>query len=76
LAEAGRRVGLGVVVVESRGSGSQQGMMAEVLGERVPVLSGSARRELGWAGKTVDVGRVLGRWFRFREWHGYTDAGG
>jgi hypothetical protein len=45
----------------------------EVLRERVPVLSGSARRgaeESGWAGKTVDVGRVLGRWFRFRQWSG------
>jgi hypothetical protein len=56
--------------------------MQALLAERVPVLSGSARRTTGldlhqhggegsgWAGRTVDVERVLGRWFRFRagEW--------
>ncbi|KAK3319124.1 hypothetical protein B0H66DRAFT_558840 [Apodospora peruviana] len=45
------------------------------LSEPVPILSGSARRvgpvggleESGsWAGRTVDVRRVLGRWFRFQ----------
>jgi hypothetical protein len=48
--------------------------LKELLEERVPVLSGSGVRRVGgelegsgWAGKTVGVGRVLGRWFRFRE---------
>jgi hypothetical protein len=40
--------------------------------ERVPMLNGSVRRQgidsgdSGWNGRTVEVGRVLGRWFRFR----------
>ncbi|RDW80605.1 hypothetical protein BP5796_05303 [Coleophoma crateriformis] len=39
--------------------------------ERMPMLNGSARRvgfeseDGGWSGRTVEVGRVLGRWFRF-----------
>ncbi|KAK4237370.1 hypothetical protein C8A03DRAFT_34700 [Achaetomium macrosporum] len=78
LVEAGRRAGLGVVVVEGAVVGSGQGAgegdrgMEGLLGERVPVLSGVGRRTRsdlegsGWAGKTVHVGRVLGRWFRFR----------
>ncbi|KAH6632380.1 hypothetical protein F5144DRAFT_533867 [Chaetomium tenue] len=72
LVEAGRREGVGVVVVEGGRLGV--GMtMGEALAEGVPVLSGGGRKvggELegsGWVGKTVGVGRVLGRWFRFRE---------
>ncbi|KAL2019838.1 hypothetical protein VTK56DRAFT_9100 [Thermocarpiscus australiensis] len=90
LVEAASRAGLRAVVVERRRwevggrdfqSDSQQvggREMRELLAERVPVLSGSARRTgldaqlegSGWTGRTVDVGRVLGRWFRFRlgEW--------
>ncbi|AEO66328.1 uncharacterized protein THITE_2114342 [Thermothielavioides terrestris NRRL 8126] len=85
LVEAGRRARLGVVVVEQQQQRQQQrppvgleqggALLTKeaLLEERVPVLSGSARRAggglqgTGWAGKTVDVGRVLGRWFRFRE---------
>ena len=50
-----------------------------MLAEKVPVLSGSARRTTGldfgggvgqgegsgWAGRTLEVEKVLGRWFRF-----------
>ncbi|KAL2255726.1 hypothetical protein VTK26DRAFT_2806 [Humicola hyalothermophila] len=47
--------------------------MEEVLAEQVPVLSGSARRATGlgsegaggWAGRTLEVEKVLGRWFQF-----------
>ncbi|KAK4126418.1 hypothetical protein N657DRAFT_679348 [Parathielavia appendiculata] len=85
LVEAGRRAGLGVVLVESASPSSNSTSrlgMADVLGERVPVLSGgSAKRaggESGWTGMTVNVGRLLRRWFRFRdgEWHGYVGGGG
>lgn len=42
-------------------------------GERMPMLNGSVRRageDGGWSGRTVEVGRVLSRWFRFQkgEW--------
>ena len=56
------------------GLGAEPSGMKELLEERVPVLSGSGVRRVGgelegsgWAAKTVGVGRVLGRWFRFRE---------
>ena len=41
--------------------------------ERVPMLNGSIRRagleseDGGWSGRTVEVGRILARWFRFRK---------
>ncbi|KAI1809803.1 hypothetical protein GGS20DRAFT_590230 [Poronia punctata] len=50
-----------------------------VLREPVPILSGGARRlgldseEGAWTGRTVEVGRVLGRWFRFER--GQWDTG-
>lgn len=50
-----------------RGSGFQ------VWEERVPMLNGSVRRaglesqEGGWSGRTVEVGRIVGRWFKFRK---------
>ncbi|KAK4144522.1 uncharacterized protein C8A04DRAFT_11406 [Dichotomopilus funicola] len=81
LVEAGRREGIGVVVIEERGVETGKGLvgMKVLLTERVPVLGGLERRaggavgerdgkgRTGWAEKTVDVRRVLGRWFRFRE---------
>ncbi|KAK4134572.1 hypothetical protein BT67DRAFT_421194 [Trichocladium antarcticum] len=79
LVEAGRRGGLRVVVAEQSGAGRCGGGLQALLGERVPVLSGGARRAAGlelrlqgpegsgWARRTADVGRVLGRWFRFRD---------
>jgi hypothetical protein len=45
----------------------------KVWDERVPILNGSVRRagfesEGGsWTGRTVAVGRILGRWFKFRK---------
>ena len=79
LLEAGRRVRLGVGVVEPVEYDDQQSdlrrSMDDLLGDKMPVVSGSALRgaagagdlllERSVAGKTVDVRRVLGRWFRF-----------
>jgi len=56
----------------------QKGRGSKVWEERVPMLNGSARRagleseEGGWSGRTVEVGRILARWFKFREgdWEG------
>ncbi|KAK3324572.1 hypothetical protein B0T19DRAFT_402793 [Cercophora scortea] len=73
--ETARRVGFRAVAVEPRGApeeGRQTGM-AGLLTEMIPILSGGSRRRTGpdldgsgWAGRTVDVQRVLGRWFRFQ----------
>ncbi|KAI2619046.1 hypothetical protein GGS26DRAFT_334895 [Hypomontagnella submonticulosa] len=44
-----------------------------ILKETIPFLSGGSRRpgpdseEGGWAGRTVEVGRVMKRWFRFQQ---------
>ncbi|KAK5661160.1 hypothetical protein OQA88_11051 [Cercophora sp. LCS_1] len=73
LVEAATRVGFQAVVVEPQPNGSDS---EGLLTERMPILSGSARRTgaglegNGWTGKTGDVRRVLGRWFRFQpgEW--------
>lgn len=52
------------------GGGSAAG---NVWGEKVPMLNGSVRRagmeseDGGWSGRTIEVGRVLGRWFKFRK---------
>ncbi|KAI3331368.1 hypothetical protein F4824DRAFT_504128 [Ustulina deusta] len=46
--------------------------LEELLQEAVPILNGGARRlglnseEGAWTGRTVEVGRVLGRWCRFQ----------
>ena len=43
-----------------------------LLEERLPVVNSATLRGAiaqSWAaGRTVEVGRVLGRWFRFRQW--------
>ncbi|CAG8982532.1 hypothetical protein HYALB_00002315 [Hymenoscyphus albidus] len=45
--------------------------LCKVWEQRVPILNGSVKRagldseDGAWSGRTVEVGRVLGRWFRF-----------
>ncbi|KAK3687781.1 hypothetical protein B0T22DRAFT_139059 [Podospora appendiculata] len=73
--ETARRVGFRAVAAEPRVAheeGRQIGM-AGLLTEMIPILSGGGGRRTGpdldgsgWAGRTVDVQRVLGRWFRFQ----------
>lgn len=77
LVEAGKRAGREVVVIEERGYDAFEGgdgerrNMRTGWDERLPMLNGSVRRaglesdDDGWSGRTVEVGRVLGRWFRF-----------
>ncbi|KAJ6447216.1 mediator of RNA polymerase II transcription subunit 4 [Purpureocillium lavendulum] len=46
------------------GDTSSSPELLAALAEPVPILSGSERRRDGsWSGRTVPVGRVLGRWF-------------
>lgn len=46
--------------------------LMDLLKEKIPVLSGSVRRagldsdEGGWSGRSVEIGRAMSRWFRFR----------
>ncbi|KAK1975367.1 hypothetical protein LZ30DRAFT_605818 [Colletotrichum cereale] len=66
LLEAARRTEFKPVIVEPKGAGGHADFKA-VLRDDVPVLSGSSRRDEGvWTGRTVEVKRVLGRWFRLQ----------
>ncbi|KAK0715487.1 hypothetical protein B0H67DRAFT_580816 [Lasiosphaeris hirsuta] len=72
LVEAAMRVGFQPAILEVRTREGGAAGLDELLAERLPVLSGSVRRtgpDLaggGWTGRTVDVKRVLARWFRFQ----------
>jgi hypothetical protein len=77
LVEAARQAALRAVIVEPRMDWDEQVRDSEaLLCEQLPMLSGAERRAVardqdegggGWIGRTVTVGRVLGRWFRFQE---------
>jgi hypothetical protein len=66
LVEAGW--GQKVVILERRDEGDREQKLWE---ERLPILNGSARRagvegeDAVWSGRTVEVARILGRWFTF-----------
>jgi hypothetical protein len=64
LVEAAARNSFRAAVVEPRGGGDEFEALDEFLGEEVPLLSGTLRKESGaWNGRTVVIRRVLGRWF-------------
>ncbi|CRK30773.1 hypothetical protein HYQ45_008004 [Verticillium longisporum] len=66
LIQSARAAAFRAVVVEPRREGADDGFKT-LLDELAPVLSGGSRRdEGGWTGRTVDVRRILGRWFRFQ----------
>jgi hypothetical protein len=80
LVEVGWRTGRKVVVLEERGIDENLSDMepeerrktrVKIWEERVPMLNGSIKRagfesdNGGWSGRTVEVGRILARWFRF-----------
>jgi hypothetical protein len=77
LVEAARQAALRAVIVEPRMDWDEQMRDSEsILDEEMPMLSGAERRAVardqeegagGWIGRTVSVGRVLSRWFRFEE---------
>ncbi|KAH7417928.1 hypothetical protein BKA64DRAFT_183139 [Cadophora sp. MPI-SDFR-AT-0126] len=62
--------------VDSDDGGEGRERMLTGWRERLPMLNGSVKRvgleneDGGWSGRTVEIGRVLGRWFRFErgEW--------
>lgn len=80
LVEAGWRTDRKVVIVEERRMDDNSSELrveerrkngVKVWEEGVPMLNGSVRRagleseDGGWSGRTVEVGRILGRWFKF-----------
>jgi hypothetical protein len=82
LVEAGLRTGRKIVVLEERGMEDGFSDMeleerrqtgTKVWEEGVPMLNGSVRRagledeDGGWSGRTVEIGRILARWFMFEK---------
>ncbi|KFH45156.1 hypothetical protein ACRE_039970 [Hapsidospora chrysogenum ATCC 11550] len=64
LVEAAARNSFRAAVVEPRGGGVEFEALDEFLGEEVPLLSGTLRKESGaWSGRTVEIRSILGRWF-------------
>jgi hypothetical protein len=75
LVEAGRRTRFQPVIVEPRPSrrhiDDSMRFSRQDLTEQVPLLRGSAKGDDGeWTGRTVDLQRIIGRWFRIQagEW--------
>lgn len=76
LVEAAWRTGQRVVVLEERSNNGRDepgGLDENSWEERLPMLNGNVRRAgledegAVWSGRTVEVRRVLGRWFKFRK---------
>ncbi|KAI1298934.1 hypothetical protein F5Y03DRAFT_255842 [Xylaria venustula] len=71
LVELAHRLSWKALLIEPA-SGSRDTDLEELLQDMVPLLNGGARRlgpaseEGFWTGRTVEVGRVLSRWFRFQ----------
>ncbi|KAI1203868.1 hypothetical protein F5X97DRAFT_4023 [Nemania serpens] len=65
------RLSWGALLIEPRNSACKTAL-EELLQEAVPILNGGARKwgpdseEGAWSGRTVEVGRILGRWFCFQ----------
>ncbi|TGJ85388.1 hypothetical protein E0Z10_g3367 [Xylaria hypoxylon] len=71
LVEVAHRLSWKALLIEPR-SGPRDTALEGLLQESVPILNGGARRlgpeseEGAWTGRTVQVGRILGRWSRFQ----------
>lgn len=63
--ESAARNAFRAAIVEPRRTDADD-ELRKALGENVPVLNGSTRRDDGsWSGRTVPIQRVLARWFEF-----------
>jgi hypothetical protein len=63
LVEAAARNGFRAVIVDPTGGGGYDNLK-DMSHDEVPVLSGTAARDDGsWSGRTVEVRRIMGRWF-------------
>jgi hypothetical protein len=64
LVDAAIRNGFRAAIVEPRGGGDGFESWSEFAEEQAPMLSGTIMKESGtWAGRKVEIGRILGRWF-------------
>jgi hypothetical protein len=50
------------------GEGNEQDVTAEEFGyEKLPMVKGISMKEDGtWAGRTIELRQILGRWFKFQ----------
>ncbi|KAI1281134.1 hypothetical protein F5Y07DRAFT_319875 [Xylaria sp. FL0933] len=71
IVELAHRLSWKALLIEPAGE-PRDTALEELLQETVPILNGGARRlgpnfeEGAWSGRTVEVGRILGRWFHFQ----------
>ncbi|KAI0401263.1 hypothetical protein F4802DRAFT_437785 [Xylaria palmicola] len=70
LVDVAHRLSWRALLIEPR-DGLSGTALGDLLQETVPVLNGGARRlgpdsEGAWTGRTVEIGRILGRWFQFQ----------
>lgn len=76
LADTGHRLGWRVALVEPQDHGPERAF-ERLLTEKLPIVGRGIRRrgfdpdEGGWSGRTVEMGRILSRWFEFQRgpWH-------
>ncbi|KAI0872948.1 hypothetical protein GGS24DRAFT_414324 [Hypoxylon argillaceum] len=72
LVELVYRLAWNAILIEPRND-SCDAALEDLLQETVPILNGGARslgpgsEEGAWTGRTVEVGRILGRWSRFQK---------
>ena len=69
LIETATDLAVQAVVIEPSQQGDELVSMDTLLGEHLPVLNGGSQRysTAGFADRRVQVRRVLGRWFQFKE---------
>ena len=67
IVEAAARTSLKATIVEPRGSCGYN-KLREFISEKIPLLNGTSPKDDGtWPGRTIEVSRVLLRWFTWEE---------
>ncbi|SPN99895.1 uncharacterized protein DNG_02747 [Cephalotrichum gorgonifer] len=66
LVEAAARATYKPVIIEPRGDDGHPNLDT-LLSEAVPLLGPNVANQGVWSGRTVSIGRILGRWFRSRD---------
>lgn len=66
LVEAGRTATYKPVIIEPKGDDGHPDAET-LLSEAVPLLGRNVTADGAWSGRTVEIRRILGRWFQFRD---------